>query len=379
MVVGEEDMSIKKSPSKFRLYIGYTKFLGIYLGCFIIVVFLSACYVQKKVKEKNSSLSLNMENSTSSVASLNSKKISSNKYSLRKFLQEEKKNEEKKEGMEKYKISAGDELEIFVWGEPEMTKKIIVQPDGYISYFLIGELKAEGKTIAELKKEITSKLVKYIRNPNVTIIIKKFTSKESSAVILGAVNNPGRYTIKKNTRILDLIAMANGLKYNSSGEPVYNLRASYLARKGKLAPVDFNALLEQGDISQNMLLKSGDFIYIASSRAQGAFVVGAVKSPKKIRFDVGITLLDAIASAGGLLPGAKTTFYIVRNSLIHPKILKINYKKILQGKEKNIYLKPGDIVYVPRRFLSKLGELPNKILPFLDLIIESNAAYNVVK
>jgi polysaccharide export outer membrane protein len=179
--------------------------------------------------------------------------------------------------------------------------------------------------------------------------------------------------------LLDFIAMAHGLKYNTAGQPVYNLKASYLSRKGRLVPVDFSALLADGDMSQNILLESGDFIYIASSQARSAFVVGAVKMPQKVRFDVDITLLDAIASAGGLASGAKNTIYVVRDSLVHPEVLKVNYKNILKGKEKNIYLKPGDIVYVPRGFLSKISDLPNKILPFLNLIIQSDAAYNVLR
>ena len=352
----------------------------VYILTFIIVV-ITGCYAQKEVKKKGllpnqQSVAQNATVAGSDNSTLNS--TNSSLSPLQKFLQEQEK-EKQKRLKKQYEISAGDEIEISVWGEPEMTKTITVRPDGYISYFLIGEIKAEGKTIPQLKKEITARLSKYIRNPSVSIIARTFTSKASSVAILGAVAAPGLYTIKENTRLLDFLAMAHGLKYNSAGQPVYNLKASYLSRKGKLVPVDFSALLADGDMSQNILLESGDFIYIASSQARSAFVVGAVKMPQKVRFDVDITLLDAIATAGGLASGAKNTIYVVRDSLVHPEVLKVNYKNILKGKEKNIYLKPGDIVYVPRGFFSKISDLPNKILPFLNLIIQSDAAYNVLR
>jgi len=299
---------------------------------------------------------------------------------LKQFLKEEEEREKLERTKRKhYYISAGDKLEISVWGFPDLTKEVVVRPDGYISYILVGDIQAEGKTISKLTNEIQKRLSKYIRHPKVTIIGRYFTSKQSSASILGAVAAPGLYTLSEGTHLLDFLAMAKGLKYNTLGQPVYNLKMSYLSRNGKVVPVDFSALLEQGDMSQNIEMKSGDFIYIASSQARSAFVVGAVKMPCKVRFDVEITLLDAIATAGGLADGARPNpLYVVRDSLLKPTVIKKNFYDIIKGKEKNIYLKPGDIVYVPRSALSKIAELPNKVIPFLNLILQSNAVYNVL-
>ena len=275
-----------------------------------------------------------------------------------------------------YLISPGDILEISVWGEPEMKETITVRPDGYISYFLIGDIKAEGKTIEKLKEEITRKLSKYIRAPHVTVIGRKFNSQKSSVIILGAVVHPGRYLIQKDTTLVDLIAMAGGFKYDYKMHAGYNLTASYFSRNNKLVPINFSSLFKKGDMSQNIRLQPGDFVYIASTEERSVYVLGAVRKPKKEIFESGMTLVNAIASAGGFAFGAKqSNVYIVSNGLSNPKVKKVNFSEIIKGNEQDICLSPGDIIYVPRSFLSKISELPNRIIPFLNVIIKEHEAF----
>ena len=170
-------------------------------------------------------------------------------------------NETRKE----YLLKPGDRIEISVWGE-DMTRELTVSPDGSISYILIGQLDVLNKTFRELKATIEEKLSKYLLAPNVTVIGKSFEGNYVS--ILGAVTSPGRKSVDSSDRVLDIISKANGLRYeefgNNQGE-VANLKSAYLSRGGKLIPVDFSRLIYDGEMSQNIALELGDFIYIPSS------------------------------------------------------------------------------------------------------------------
>jgi len=128
-------------------------------------------------------------------------------------------------------------------------------------------------------------------------------------------------------------------------------------RQGKLLPVDFDRLLRQGDLSQNIYLQPDDFVYLPSAAAREVYVLGAVGQPQAVPYNDELTLVGAIATALGTIKDAYWwDVALVRGSLSQPKVAVVNYKAIVQGKEPDIKLEPQDIVYVPYtpyRYLTK--------------------------
>ncbi len=279
-----------------------------------------------------------------------------------------------------YRLKPGDQIEISVWGE-EMTRAIKVRPDGFISYLLIGEVKAIGLTFSELKLTLETLLDKYIIAPQVSIIGLDFKGNFMS--ILGAVDRPGQVIVYTGDRILDVLSKAGGLRYENyqgQGGEVANLRNAYLSRGGDLIPTNFIGLLYDGNMSFNHRIEIGDFIYIPSSVGLAIYVTGEVYSPLSVPYRGRPTLLDAITQAGGFNTKAKkSSIFLVRGGLYSPDVTRLNYNEIVAGKEKNILLEPGDIVHVPPTFITQVERLSTQIIPFLDTILKTKDSKDAVR
>jgi len=273
-----------------------------------------------------------------------------------------------------YHIRPGDQMEISVFGEPDMQKRIIVQPDGKLSYFLVGEINAVGMSFAELRKELENRLSRFILSPSVTIIGEKYEG--NYITILGAVQKPGRHSVYQSDTVLDAIARAQGLKFVYSDDfsfagDIANLKLAYLSRNGKLMDVDFLSLLDMGDMSQNINVEVGDFIHIPTSTSQQVFVLGEVNFSRSIPYRGTTTLLEAITTAGGFneSTACKRSICIVNGSLANPEVKIVNFNRIAKGKELNVVLEPGDIVFVPSTFVTDIERISGKIFPFLNSIL----------
>jgi len=125
-------------------------------------------------------------------------------------------------GKEEYRLGPEDVVEIFVWKEPDLSRTVVVRPDGKISMPLITELEASGKTAAQLQTEITTKLRQLVTDPVVNVIVKEVNSPKIS--ILGEVHKPGVYSIKNKITVLDSIALAGGFTEFAKRDKVIVLR-----------------------------------------------------------------------------------------------------------------------------------------------------------
>jgi len=241
-----------------------------------------------------------------------------------------------------------DIVEISVWGNKEFAGDLPVRPDGKISIPLIGDVKVEGLTPAQVKKLITEKLRKFITDASVTVFVKKINSINIS--IAGEVNLPGTYKVNRPITLLHLFSLSQGFTDKA------DLKNSFLLRKGKKLGINFYTLVKKGDISQNVWLLPNDLIFIKDNFENRINVIGEVTEPQVITFQDGMTVLDAILIAKGLTDVAKPKGTKVYRRSHNPKgeIQKIPVsldEVIYEGDlTKNIHLKPGDIIHVPRSF-----------------------------
>ncbi|MHC4872009.1 MAG: polysaccharide biosynthesis/export family protein [Planctomycetota bacterium] len=278
-----------------------------------------------------------------------------------------------------YRIRTSDVLSISIPYEPDSEKSVPVRPDGRITYLFDIEIMAAGLTYGELNKVLRNKLSKYYKNPRVSVIGKSFAG--NSVFVMGPVIKPGKYVIHNDTHLLDILSQSGAMSLlpsdSDSGRTrdIVNLDEAYLARGNEILGVDFKKLLVERDMSQNVLLKPRDFIYIPSSLAseKKIFVAGAIDDPGVIRYTGDITFIEAITDSGGVRDGASWSrrSYIIRGGVKNPsEIVKVNYPDIVAGRAKDIELQNQDIIYIPKNPLFYTNEVLSSVLNPLKTIIE---------
>lgn len=270
---------------------------------------------------------------------------------------------------ELFTLGPGDKLEIELIGEPLSRTETVVGPDGKIYFELLSGIDVWGQTLAQARAQIEGELSKYIRRePKVSLVLRDVESKR--IWVLGRVQAPGLYVMTAPMTLLEAISMAGGTMSLTSfrdqaaagvSVELADLWHSFVIRQGKLLPVDFGRLYEEGDLSQNIYLQPDDFIYFPSATASDVYVLGAVTQPQPVPYTEGLTVAGAIASAFGTTKGAYLHHVaVVRGSLSQPQITIVDYKEVIRGKAPDLALQPHDIVYVPYspyRYLEHYAEI----------------------
>jgi polysaccharide export outer membrane protein len=160
-----------------------------------------------------------------------------------------------------YIIGPGDSVEMFVWGNPEVSRTIPVRPDGKISAPLVEELPASGKTPFQLARDIERELSKYIRNPLVSVIVSGFVGPYSEQVrVVGQAGKPQAVPYKENMSLLDLMVLVGGLTEYAAGNRTTIIRTVNGVQQQFRVRVD--DLLNDGDISANVNVLPGDVLII---------------------------------------------------------------------------------------------------------------------
>lgn len=274
-----------------------------------------------------------------------------------------------------YRIKPGDVLRISVIGEPDSDRSVTVGPDGRINYMTVKDALASGRTFSELRGYLAGALSKYYIEPEIEVTGTAYSG--NTVTVLGMVNQPGRHEIKQQTRLLDVLAMAGGIKEYTYAQGTPDLQAaadlerSVLLRGGHMVLVDFKALLGGAPddiLFNNVRVQPGDTIYIPSgiSMDNKVFVLGMVNLPRVVRFSGSVTFLEAVAEAGGIPVGAwERKAYIVRGRLSQPTLMPVNLRSILTGRTRDIPLLAGDIVFVPKTPLKKVSEIATQLVPLL--------------
>ena len=263
-----------------------------------------------------------------------------------------------------YRIGPRDilTLTIYAGGEEQQEVDLTVSAQGMINAPFIGSVKAEGLTIPQLEGLITEPLTKdYFVNPEVNIRIKEYHSLQYH--ISGAVKSPGMYEMSSKASLMELIAKAGGV-LPERGNVAYILQASPeqnpeeqkiedpLSHKEPIK-VDLTRLLDKGDMSLNVILQSGDVVYIPLQKAfdlaeSKIYVEGEVKKAGVYDYQVGLTALNACIMAGGFSKfAAPNRTMIIRKQGDKQETIKINLNDVKKGRIPDIELRPGDRIHVP--------------------------------
>jgi polysaccharide export outer membrane protein len=254
---------------------------------------------------------------------------------------------------ESYPIGDEDVLQISVWGTPELTVQVPVRPGGMISVPLVGEVKAAGLTPKELKALLEKELSNYIKAPTVNVvvtavnsfkvyIIGEGTSRTGATGTATAGTTSGSITLRRNTTLLQLLSQLGSLQN-------VDLNNSFIIRKGQKLNVEFYKLVAKGDISQDIQLRPNDEIFLPDNFEKRIMVIGAVRTPSVIPYREGMTVFDAILSAGGFTEFANpNNVIVVRKEGNEIKNIEVRLKDVINKGEidKDMPLNPGDRIIV---------------------------------
>jgi polysaccharide export outer membrane protein len=267
-----------------------------------------------------------------------------------------------------YHMNAGDEIEIRVYDHPDLGMTTRIGPDGTVGFAFMGQVKLSGLTIAEGADAIRDGLAPYVKNPVVSITIKTILSE--TATISGSCAKPGVYQVSNSTRLADLYAMAGSSAarlFNGVTVDVADFEHSLIIRNGQILPVDFRKAIAEGDRLNNIRIRKGDYIFIAQRMESSVIICGEVRNPHKRLFEQGMGLIETLTAAGWMTDLHWKHVIRIRDGLAHPKLYKVDVDGILAGKCRNILLKAGDIIYVPKDDISEYNVFVKKLMPTAQL------------
>jgi len=161
---------------------------------------------------------------------------------------------------DQYRMGPGDQLQIFVWRNPELSTTVPVRPDGKISTPLIENMVANGKTPSQLARDMEAVLGEYVRSPKVNVIVVQPVSVFSQVRIVGQVLKPQALPYRQGMTVLDAVLGAGGLTTFASGNRAKIIRSD--GAKTREIRVKLDKLLNGGDMTQNLELRPGDVLVV---------------------------------------------------------------------------------------------------------------------
>lgn len=243
-----------------------------------------------------------------------------------------------------YRLGEGDLLTVKVYESEELDTEVRVSSDGEISLPLLNNVNVFNLSTAEAEEKIeTLYKEKYIHDPHIIIHIKEHVSKQITLV--GAVKMPGTYDYVTRRRLLDVLAVANGL-LEDAGSIAYVTREDPKTKDRKRYMVSLDKLLKQGDMRQNIVVLGGDVIFIPM--AGQCFIDGAVRNPGTYALKTKMTITEALALAGGLASyadddGIKLIRYMGSDQ--ERAIVSLSYSDLQAGMGDTLFLQDQDMIF----------------------------------
>ena len=246
-----------------------------------------------------------------------------------------------------YQMGVGDRLDISVFGQDDLKATLEVLADGTVSFPLIGVMPVAGRTLAEVRAAVETRMKEFLVDPQVSLDIKDYQSQPVNVV--GEVEKPGTYYLKGPTTLMDIMAQAGWMTKDAGSEIIITRHEAGSGTDGgtRQIPISKDDLL-QGGTQYNPRLQSGDVITVGAT--QYFYIRGEVVKPGQYKLEDRPTLMKAVSIAEGLTPYArKKGIEIIRTVSGSQTKLVFDLKSIEERKASDVPLLPGDVIIVPRR------------------------------
>ena len=277
----------------------------------------------------------------------------------------------------RYLIGPQDILRITVYNHPELTNPAgtdnemasgrVVNSDGTFFFPFVGRVKAAGRTVEEIRDELSSKLGPFIKSPQIEVSVLTYRSQR--VYVAGEVLRPSMITLSDvPVRVTDAISQAGGPLAGA------DLGSVTITRANQTYNVDLYGLYYRGDVAQNVLLQGGDVINVGEQRFNKVFVLGEVGRPNSLVMPRGrMTLAEALADSGGVNPFSASSgqVFVIRDqpNSTKPAIYHLNASSpdalVLADK---FNLRARDVVFVDAVAVVRWARVVNNILPTIDVL-----------
>ncbi len=262
------------------------------------------------------------------------------------------------------RLGEGDTLNVSVWGRTELSGRYLVGPDGRITLPLAGSIRVADATREEAAARIGAGLQRFYQAPAVTVGVEQYASNR--VTVLGRVQNPGTLQFEHTPTVLEALARAGSLPVIDKQATL--TRCAIFRGRDQVIWIDLKRLLNGGEMAQNLRLHRGDLIYIPDSFDTLVYVMGEVGKPGAYRLTPNMSLLDALAQAGGPNEdAAPQEIGIYRPA--SKAVQRVPLRSLLTADHSvNFALEEGDVIYVPKSGIADFGYVSRQIAAGLTVL-----------
>ena len=235
----------------------------------------------------------------------------------------------------------------------------------------IPQVEVAGLTLDEAREKIQAKFNEQIKDVEVFVTYRdRLTKKVELAGLVQTATVP----VDGKIRLYDVLSRAHIAAQA-------NLFMSYVSRDGRPLPIDLHQLINKGDMCQNIVMRGGDKIYIASPSDATVMVMGEVGEPRPVNVPYGsLSLREALVSAGGIpYTGDRNKIQVIRGNLLCPKIYVLSWKHIIHLSNDSLLLMPGDTVYVSTKPITEWNQFISQLFPSMSGMQTSYDIYRIMK
>ena len=265
-------------------------------------------------------------------------------------------------------------LRITVWdGRSAEESLATVAEDGtiFVPFGIDRNFKVDGLSSSGLKDLIHQESLKYFRESVVQVVIEEYNSSRAyllGEITTGAGRGDGLYPLEGRKTVLEFIIEHGGFAPQAAMTRVQVNRAT-----GETLTINMSEVIFQGDESQNVLVHPDDIVWVPSREVGGNtyYVFGEVGAPGVVETDENLSLIEVISRSGSFNPDAdRDSVFIARGNPNDPEILEFDMKRLVEEADfsQNTVLQNNDVVFVPRRNLSKYTDVIAAITPILGLL-----------
>lgn len=243
--------------------------------------------------------------------------------------------------------------------------------DGCVDLPEIASIRVAGLTLDEARELLQEKFREQIHDIEVFLTYKDRLTRK---VELTGMVTTSTVHVDGKIRLYEVIAKAHI-------PPTANWFMSYIVREGRPLPIDLHQLINEGDMSQNIVMRGGDKIFIASPSDSNVMLMGELRNPRAVSLPYGfMSLREALVSAGGIpFTGDRRHIQVIRGNLQCPKIYVLAWEHIIHLPNDSLLLMPGDTVYISETPITQWNRFIEQLLPSFNGVLTGYGIYRITQ